>query len=358
MDLIGQRDAERLLGHALAAPRHAYLLQGPRGCGLAVAASAFAAALVETTIGRVERDAHPDVGLIEPEGEVISIDEIRALRTDLHLRPFEAARRVYVLREAERMTPDAANALLKSLEEPPPHAVLVLTCHDRARLLPTIESRCQVVRFRALAPAVIASALGGSPAADRAARLAGGDLARARELLDEDELRAHEAALDLAHACVLDAGFDSAAAVAAVLDTAKERGRSAERDVLEAANRRLPEGARATREGKQVLRDAEARAKRRRRRAETDELRRVIGAIASYWRDVLCVAAGAPDVVVHRDRIAELEAAAGALGVTGASRVLRSVAASRQTLELPVTPGLALEALLLRLAASHGMMRA
>src|SRR5919204_57316 len=121
-----QPEAKRLLRAALVdGPAHAYLFHGPAGVGKQTAAVAFAAELIgERT--RVERRAHPDLYVVEPVGDQIRIGDVRELRRDLHMRPFEAARRVYLLLSAERMNDDAADALLKDLEEPPPYAVFVL----------------------------------------------------------------------------------------------------------------------------------------------------------------------------------------------------------------------------------------
>ena len=112
-----QPEAKRLLTAALSeGGAHAYLLHGPRGVGKRAAAFAFAAAVLGDE-RRVEARAHPDLYLLQPLGEMIRIDDIRALRHDLHMRPFEADRRVYLVLDAERMNEEAADALLKDLEE-------------------------------------------------------------------------------------------------------------------------------------------------------------------------------------------------------------------------------------------------
>src|SRR5207302_3184876 len=108
-----QAEAKRLLRAALAeGPAHAYLFHGPAGVGKRTAALAFAAELIGDT-SRVQRRAHPDVYVVEPVGDQIRIDDVRALRRDLHMRPFEAQRRVYLVFSAETMNEDAADALLK-----------------------------------------------------------------------------------------------------------------------------------------------------------------------------------------------------------------------------------------------------
>ena len=145
-----QPEAKRLLGAALAeGPAHAYLLHGPAGVGKRTAAFAFAAALLGDERRVLER-THPDLYLLEPLGEMIRIDDVRALRHDLHMRPFEADRRVYLVLDAQRLNEDAADALLKDLEEPPPYAVIVLVASELGPLPPTILSRCQLVPFRRL----------------------------------------------------------------------------------------------------------------------------------------------------------------------------------------------------------------
>src|SRR5262249_61942851 len=113
------------------------------------AARAFAAQLIGEP-DRVQRRAHPDVYVLEPVGDQIRIDDIRELRRDLHMRPFEADRRVYLVHAAETMNEDAADALLKDLEEPPSYAVIVLVADDLGPLPETIRSRCQLVPFRRL----------------------------------------------------------------------------------------------------------------------------------------------------------------------------------------------------------------
>ena len=138
-----QPDAGRLLDAALReGPAHAYLFHGPAGVGKREAARAFARALLDTT-----RDFHPDLYELDALGEMIRIDAIRELRRDLHLRPFEADRRVYLVHRAHMMNEDAADALLKDLEEPPSYAVIVLIADDLGPLPETLRSRCQLVPF-------------------------------------------------------------------------------------------------------------------------------------------------------------------------------------------------------------------
>lgn len=140
---------------------HAYLLTGAEDGALLPAAQALAAAYLcqepsDKPCGsckacrKVERGIHPDVTVVEPEeGKDLKVDQIRALRADAYVRPNEGARKVYLLRQAQRMNPSAQNAFLKVLEEGPAYAAFLLLCPNDAQLLPTIRSRCETVRVTA-----------------------------------------------------------------------------------------------------------------------------------------------------------------------------------------------------------------
>lgn len=136
---------------------------------------------------------HPDLLTIHSKGQFIKIDQIRSLQLQLRFRPLEGRSRVVVICQAQNLKTEAANALLRILEEPPPQNILVLTATDTTALLPTIVSRCLHLRFQPLAPEAIAGYLqrNHALAEDRArvvAALAGGSLSRALEVLDERHL--------------------------------------------------------------------------------------------------------------------------------------------------------------------------
>src|SRR5581483_5987474 len=161
---------------------------------------------------KVEAGRHPDVQLLAPEGQagggVYLVDQIRTLGRDLAFRPFEGRRKVAVVERAEALGPVAANALLKTLEEPPAGSHLILLAPGRHHLLPTVASRCQVVTFRPLETADLlrilearglpAAAGGGwdREAASRVAALADGSAGRAVELAAAGGLDARRALLE------------------------------------------------------------------------------------------------------------------------------------------------------------------
>ena len=231
-NLPEQDEAKRLLRSALSeGPAHAYLFHGAAGVGKRGAALAFAGELLGDA-PRVERRIHPDLYLLEPVGDQIRIDDIRSLRRDLHMRPFEAERRVYLLFSAETMNEDAADALLKDLEEPPPYVVVVLVADEIGPLPETIRSRCQVVPFRRLSERAVRAAIderapGLSPNEVTAlARVAAGRIDRAERLLDADAVGRRQRLLETARSVYLESDFDPGEAADTILRSMSERGSS------------------------------------------------------------------------------------------------------------------------------------
>ena len=235
-DAILEQDGVKLLLSAALreGPAHAYLFHGPAGVGKGAMARAFASALLGDA-GRVGRGTHPDLYVLSPLGDQIRIGDIHALRHDLHLRPFEGERRVYIVERADSMNPDAADALLKSLEEPPSYATVVLLA-DRPALLPdTIRSRCQLVPFRRLSRAAVSVWLAenatGLVETDVAflARASGGTLERARGLLDPEQVAMRRELIELVRSLYRDPSVDPASVARAVLDAATAKGDDAAR---------------------------------------------------------------------------------------------------------------------------------
>src|SRR3954447_92623 len=296
-----QVEAKRLLAAALREPAHAYLFHGPPGVGKRELALAFGAALLGGDPGRALRRAHPDLYVLEPLGDQIRIDPIRALRRDLHMSPFEADRRVYLVFQAHAINEDAADALLKDLEEPPEYAIVVLVADELGPLPETIRSRCQLVPFRRLSERAVRAeverrAPGLGEAETRAvARLAAGRLNRVERLLDPAAAARRTALPRPARAAQPHPGFHPSAAAATVLAGARERGAEAKAE-LEA---RLEGLALPAREAEQQLRRAA-------RGAEREQLLLALEELAAWFRDLVVVSAGAPDTAIHADRMDEL----------------------------------------------------
>src|SRR5207249_7661157 len=176
--------------------------------------------------------SHPDLYVLEPLGDQIRIDDIRALRRDLHMRPFEASRRVYLILGADTMNEDAADALLKDLEEPPSYAVIVLIADELGPIPETIRSRCQLVPFRRLSELAVRELVDKRVPElaedERAAlaRVAAGRLDRLEGLL-EPAARARREALIGAARAPYSEGFEAAEAAAVLVENAAARASEA-----------------------------------------------------------------------------------------------------------------------------------
>jgi DNA polymerase III subunit delta' len=340
-----QVEAGRLLGAALEeGPAHAYLFHGPAGVGKRAAALAFAAELLGEH-DRVARRSHPDLYLLEPLGDQIRIDAIRALRRDLHMRPFEAERRVYLIFGAELMNDEAADALLKDLEEPPPYAVIVLVADDVGPLPETIRSRCQPVLFRRLPEKAIREAIAErapslSPNEETAlARVAAGRLDRVERLLDPQASERRAELLEVARSVYRDPAFVPAEAAKAVVEAASERGRQARALAEEELEgRELP-----AREAEQWLRRAA-------RGAEREELLLALEELSAWYRDLVAVAVGAERTAVHVDHLDALREDASPERAAGAETAAGLVRQTwRELQEFQLQAPLAFEALFVQL---------
>lgn len=342
------------------APSHAYLFHGPAGAGKREAARAFAAVLLADGAAdpasareRVLSGAHPDLTWVTPSGaHELLVDDIQepvvaaATRT-----PFEARRRVFVIEQADTMNDIAANKMLKTLEEPASYVHLILLTDRPSEMLPTIASRCQAVRFDALPVEEIARRLetrGIQP--DQALACAGlalGDagLALALALGDGPALRA--AAERFSSAAVT--GEMESAPWKAFVGAAKKRGEAIEAQLDEAFEAQRETFAKSERKKRETAhRD---RVKRARRREETKALDLTLQLAGLWFRDLACVAWGAPELAHNADRREALAAQAAGRSPARLRRAVDEVEETRRRLRLNVTEELACEALGYRLEA-------
>jgi DNA polymerase-3 subunit delta' len=340
-----QGEAKRLLAAALAdGPAHAYLFHGPAGVGKRATALAFASELLAGD-PRVERRTHPDLYVLEPLGDQIRIDAVREMRRDLHMRPFETDRRVYLLFGAHLLNDEAADALLKDLEEPPSYAVIVLVADEVGSLAETIRARCQAIPFRRLSERAVreeVQARAPQLSVDEAtsiARVAGGRLDRAERLLDPAAARRREELLEVARSVYADPDFDPGAASGKLMDAARSRAAEA-KEREEAALEELD----------LTAREAEQRVRRAGRGAEREELLAALEELAAWYRDLVAAAAGADSALVHADRAEQLAEDGTLERLEGAARAAELVRETWRNLEeFQLSAGLALEALFVEL---------
>ncbi len=337
-----QRAAAKRLRAAYRSQRfaHAHIFWGPEGVGKLRTALGLAQMLVcqgdEPPCGeceacrKVERMSHPDVRIVlaatpvedlrryvqtphdviqELPGASIGIDRIRDLRAEAAKASVERGRRVLVIREAERMTEEAAQAALKTIEEPSEETYIVLTTTDPSRILPTIRSRCQSLRFAPLPEAFIASVVSerlsvGPEEARLAAALSGGSLSRAIGLAESGVLEVREEAISL---------FCEPA------DSAEELlGRTED---LAAAGK-----------------------------AVTERLLQLVGVALQWYRDVAAVACGlGQEMIMNRDRMKDLGRMAASVSVQEVRRRLDLLESLGVALDANVNPALALRSTLMEI---------
>lgn len=297
--VVGQDRAVALLQRAAERPVHAYLLVGPRGSGIEEAARCFAAAVVapdgdERSWDLVLRGVHPDVVEIDPPATQIRVEDAQTIVDEAYRSPIEGARKVIMLFDAERMRMNeaAANKLLKTLEEPPPSAMIVLVTSGADQLLPTIRSRCQRVDFAFLSAAAVATALRSSGVpperAELLARLAGGRLDRARAL---DGRLGPVREMFVGLTAVIDGTGGAVATQAEAVQTALQGAltdlEAAQATEVEQLAAELEAAGYPERTQRAQLRRLEERHKRAHRRARIDALLEGITALETVYRDAM-----------------------------------------------------------------------
>jgi DNA polymerase-3 subunit delta' len=353
-----------------AAMTHAWLFTGPPGSGRSVAARAFAAALQCPDGGdgtchacrTVLAGTHADVQTVVPEGLSIGVAEVREIVRIAGRAPSQGRWQVVLVEDADRMTEQASNTVLKMLEEPPSRTVFLLCAPS---LHPddvpvTIRSRCRVVGLRTPPVEAVAEVLvrrdGVDPAlAAWSAAAAAGHVGRARRLARDEEARlSRKAVLDVplklvSLAACLDAADDLVGAAKEEADQAAASLDGAETDAVKASlgvGARGPGVAAASR-GAGVLKELEKRQKSRATRLGRDSLDRALVDLAGLYRDalVLDAAGGDPPTLLHPDRRTDAEELARRIGAEGALRRIDALLACRTALEQNVKPQIALEAL-------------
>ena len=358
LELDAHPHARAVLGAALrGTPAHAYLLHGPAGAGKRATARAFAGALLargardpENAIKRAEHGAHPDLTWVSPSRahEMLRRDVAESVVAAASHTPFEASHRVFVLERADTMNDEAANALLKTLEEPPPYVVLLLLTDRPTQVLPTIASRCQPVRFDPLPPGALAQRLqskGVLPeTAEACARLSLGDGEKALALAFGDGPALRQAAEHLARGPLhnkRDRPWD------ALLERSRARGQAAKEQVEAALAEELqylPKKEHRKRETEYT-----ERARRAQRRAETGALDHALQLAGLWFRDVGTVAAGAPELAFNADRAEQLAHDAQGRSPAALRKAQELVDDTRARLQVNVGFELACEALAFRL---------
>lgn len=334
---------------------HAYLLTGPAGSNKTSAAYAFAQAILCEKNGcgecddcvRALRRRHPDVHYYAPEGaQGYLVEQIREIVSDVSLAPIRAKRKVYILDRVDLLGTQAANAFLKTLEEPVSGVVFILLGRTREGVLPTIVSRCQVVPFRHIpakeAAGILSQKVGVTPERARMAiEACDGSITQAISFAKSSErTEFRERVMEvLANLRVADARD--------VLEYAAElieRAKAPLDNVRTEQSEELAESADFL--TKTAMRQIELRHKRALTQATRTSLKQMTALIRSWLRDVLMVLSGTPELVVNIDQRAAIETAAAWVDVEGLMRALREAYKTDEALSYNVSPETCLDTLL------------
>lgn len=355
--IFGQPRVREFLRASIASGRvsHAYLFTGPAGSNKTAAAYAFAQAILCKDHGcrtcddcrRIERRKHPDVHFYTPEGaQGYLIEQIREIVSGVSLAPIRAKGKVYILDRVDLLGVSAANAFLKTLEEPVEGVTFILLGRTREAVLPTIVSRCQVVPFRHIP-----------------AREAAGILSQKTGVTPEQARIAIEACNgSITRAMTFAKSAERAEFRTRIMEVLSNLPLSDERDVLEYAAE-LIERAKAPLDNvrtqqseelaesadfltKTALKQIELRHKRALSMATRESLNQTTSIIRSWLRDVLMIASGTPDLIVNIDQREVLQRVAQKATPASIMSALREAYKTDETLSYNVSPETCLDVLL------------
>ncbi len=356
-NILGQPQVREFLRASVAHDRlsHAYLFTGPAGSNKTLAAYALAEAALCPEGGcgtceccrRVMRRKHPDVHYFAPEGaNGYLVEQIREIVADVALAPISAKRKVYILDRVDLLGVQAANAFLKTLEEPPADVLLILLGRTRESVLPTIVSRCQVVPFRMIPPSeAVGIIVQNTGTAREQARMAleacDGSITRAVEFLKSNERMAFRTqvlqALDRLYQAddwdLLELASDLVVQTKAPLDAVRaelEQELTDQADFL----------------AKSSIRLIEARNKRTLTAKSFELLCQLAAIVRSWLRDVLMVCAGTPELVINTDVRDALDEAACHTDNARVIAALTAVARASEAISYNVSPELCIDTLL------------
>jgi DNA polymerase-3 subunit delta' len=355
-------NARAVLGPALAPggrPSHAYLFHGPGGAGKSTTARAFAADLLaegeqdpESARARALAGTHPDLTWVVPSGahEILVSDIDAPVISAASKTPFEAGCRVFVIERVDELGDEAANRMLKTLEEPASFVHLILLSDRLAEVLPTIRSRCQLVRFDAPSVRETAAALEAlgedADAALACARLALGDGERARELVGAEGRALRAAAEQYARSALSLGEMARSRPWEGVLSAVRARGEIVRAQLESRALEEIELYPR--KERKRIETEWTERIRRARRRVETAALDLALQVVALWYADLASLAWGADDVVRNVDRRAALESDSGP-DPQRLRAAIEAVEDTRLRFQLNVSEDLACESLAYRL---------
>src|SRR5829696_1107814 len=340
-DILGNTTALRMLENFLAGePAHAYLFYGLPGVGKRAVARRFGAELVADgdhgAADRALRGLHPDLSEVEPEGRFTTIGQAREVLRQAAGRPFEGARRVFILR-ADTLNVQAANALLKTLEEPEGETVFVLLATSREGVLPTILSRSQILRFNPVPTSVVAGLLQerGASEPGLAAELGRGSVGLSLRYAEDPEFGKLREAVFLAGFALSEDFEGRHKAVRKIVGRAEAVGEAREREFIA--------------EFEEPDRHAKEGAKRAGKAGRDGALRESLELLAFLYRDAAVMESGAEELAANTDRVGEIRGYVKEYPGADWAGAARALGEARAALAYNVSPEAILEVTLSRI---------
>jgi DNA polymerase III subunit delta' len=372
-DLVGQEPTVAALTAAVTSPEamtHAWLFTGPPGSGRSVAARAFAAALQcpDSGCGRCEAchtalaGTHADIEVVNTRALSIGVKEARSLVAQAARHPSGGRWQVMVVEDADRLTDDAANALLKAIEEPGRRTVWLLCAPALDDVLPTIRSRCRHLSLRTPSTEAVAHVLVtrdgvAESVAFMAARNAQGHIGRARRLAKDEQARIRRKdvmqlplSLDQLSSAMTAAGDLVKAATEDATEEAGKVAASETEDMRRALG--VGAGSRQPANAGSMLKTLEEEQKKRATRAKRDGIDRALIDLAGFYRDVLAVQTGAQVKLVNEEMRDAITSVARNTSPETTVRRIDTVLRAREQIELNVAPLLAVEAMAVALRSA------
>ncbi len=366
-EVIGQEPVIRVLQRSLEEKRiaHAYLFVGPEGVGKKLTAKLLVQAISCerndfdacgrcSSCRKIEKFSHPDITWVKPGGlsRRIRIDDIRALRHQVSLKAYRAGqRKTFVLTEADRMTAEAGNALLKTLEEPPADSLLILLTSHPSSLFPTIISRCQILRFSPLplkrVEDYLVSRLKLTPDEARLlSQLSEGRLGKALSLREKTIREERKKVLDLVNQTSpnddLEELLKKAAAIGKILSNFKQR--------LEEKLKKETRGEKKELFTKEQLREIKEERKAFLEGESRKKIKEILNIITSWYRDLLILKEGGEEAwLINSDRKEDLRIKAKVTSPLHIRKSIDVIERTKQSLDHNVNLRLSLEAMVMKM---------
>ncbi|MBI4744797.1 MAG: DNA polymerase III subunit delta' [Actinobacteria bacterium] len=364
-DIIGQTEVVAKLRNSIEhnVLSHAYLFIGPEGVGKKYTALNFACSVncrksdcADCSLcSRILNGIHPDVLVVEPEGNFITVGQIRDIQTKTGLKPFELKKRVYIIDNADKMNSVAANAFLRILEEPPESLIFILISSNLDNILPTVTSRCQLIRFRTISSQEIIRFLMDKYNIDEenallVTKMAGGALSESLSFIKSSKKKEkRDKILDL----ILGIQKNNVTEIFNIADGIIEIEKDLVSKIKEKQKKELSEldsFVFSKSHASHIKKYFEQKHKRELNREEFNSISEILDIFLSWYRDIIVFNETKQiDLITNFDRIDNIREHSKRLDFSRAEKAFEIIMKTKEMIKFNVSSRLALETMLLKL---------